>query len=219
MPSSLKSHTTTIVLGSNGVLYHIMASKQQQTWEQKFYQLADLFLNEAVLANYLLHKAQITRGEALSGINKDLGAAQVEGLEAHAKGIVASIIEGDYKDAESKPQPAPKPALGKVTELKSKEWHKIDSQERFARLREERARAREAMKAEALKGIPKEKESGKIPEWVRVKMWEFDHSNSAYVDIDVDGVPKKALKHSDLAQTWRKKLSEQYADNSSGRGV
>lgn len=93
------------------------ALEPKESWEEKFYTLAEVFTEESALTIHLLHKLKLSYNEAVADMNKEVTGKAAEGLRVVPKKIVGEIIDGTY-NKETK-EPAPKPE-----KPEDKEWDK-----------------------------------------------------------------------------------------------
>lgn len=80
--------------------------EQYYAMEAKFYELAALYLDEAVLAGALLHQLGKSRKGGNNIVN-GLTAGEYDALEALPKNVVSNILDGKYLTP-IEPPPAPK---------------------------------------------------------------------------------------------------------------
>lgn len=81
------------------------AEPPKESWEEKFYTLADVFTEESALTIHLLHKLKLSYSEAVAQMNKEVTGTAAEGIRVISKKVVGQIIDGTYNKEAKEPEP------------------------------------------------------------------------------------------------------------------
>lgn len=90
--------------------------EQAESWQEKFFKLAELYLQQSALLGHAHSKLTISRGELLLDFNNRLNPDQQEALRSQAKNDVSDVIEGKSRGSEPV-----RPGRDRVVEMRKKQ--------------------------------------------------------------------------------------------------